>query len=1009
MIIKFARGNDFNGLFDYLLRHGKHGHLGAARIIATQGVYDERTAAAQMAFNAALAPDRARPVVHLIGRAEIGLSDEKNAQLARRMVQAAGLDGRPFVAIAHDDGHVHVAVCEIDDAGHAPPRVQWSETLSRAVTADEAKKLPRGSVKSRAWDSHLAWRLTKLAREVEVQWGLRQLSSVPEIAGTAEPRLDRWQEERRSRTGEVALQDRYYDQVRSALSLPAWKQRVDALAEYGLKIRIAKSGQRVRGLQVCSMSCARDFAAISAFGLGGMAKLDASADQPFLEFDAGNADKRINLNRPERTFDRVFSRLQVEFRHDLKEWHRSAGRRKAAFNRHKRDKAQISVQIAQLASSMEAYTTRGGLRAATSRLRGDLQAKAKSERDFALIEAGPARKRPVFVEFVKQRADKGDADAARVYQDIAGKVTETRRRRLVQMLSSLSESLSQIAQRATRIKTQIKSLAVPLRAAADALKAHASAIQAQEAQARRRRSAVLAHDLASRADVAGHRIQIDSAKIVHIEQWRATPAEQALIADHENRPIFERTAAQQAKEIQALRMHVITTGILKRSDDGFVIDPSLLPPKEAALFRWADQPEVQEMAQKVADAHRQIDADFAAQAATNAAQERTRSDAACVASSKIVADRRAMQFAHITAAHVFQVELYFAIRETERRREELEDRLARDREQAMRAEIERLATARKQAEAAAQELERNRQRREAELARERDRAHAVRADEKGMVTKNGMTGKADAMTAIRQQRTKLMEATMPGEGDTPATREYLLVWSSSLQALPAGLAITDKDLANIETAAILAGLCTGRSKTVIERIVMNRSPAGHSAKVTFALAMANNKVREALAIQAEKDDRNATKSALFSVVAANSTAEEFVSVWAQILDERPLDTTVQREDRNRSIDFEVARVLSKGGCSIRDVAEALVTCSPSVANLNRLGREAYAEDVLSDFAERLDLPRGWASSIPSIADRADQWSAPGDAVPVVDRDKLRPGPETTLARFQPPATRGPSL
>ncbi|MFN3817680.1 relaxase/mobilization nuclease domain-containing protein [Blastomonas sp.] len=847
MILKCERGNDFYGLFDYLLRHGQHGHRGDARIIATHGVYDERTAAAQMAYNAALSPDRTRPVVHLIGRAEIGLSDEKNAELARRMVRAAGLDGHPFVAIAHDDGHVHVAVCELDDFGNAPPRVLWSEAQGRAVTAAEAANLPRGSVKSRAWDSNLGSRLIKLAREVEREWGLRQLASTPKVGDAAEPCLERWQQERLNARGDVALQDRYFDQVRSALLLPTWQQRTDALAEHGLKIRIAKYGERerVRGLQVCSMSDARDFVKIAAFGLGGMPKLDATADQPFLQWEARKAGRPVNLNKPERTFDTGFSRLQTEFRYELKEWHRTAARRKAAFARHKREKGLIALQAAKLAESMEPYATPAGLKAASGRLRRELQARAKAELDFALITGGPARKRPVFIEFVQQRAAVGDTDAARVHRNLANKVTETRGRRLDRMRSMLAASLLEIKQSAAKMNAQIQSLAVPLRAAVDSLKVRAAALQAQHTQAMRKR---------------------------------------------------------------------------------------------------------------------------------RAAEERAWSDHARVEAGQTVSARQTTQVARIAACAVLHSELYATIREAERRRIEQEDQLARERRQASSAKAEAMAALlnRAQSDAIAREAERRRQLLEAELAHERDRAYRIEATR--IAAEAERNARAEASNSNRDRRNSLMAAAKPRDSDSQGTVEYLQAWSSSLRALPAGIAITDQHLSQIETKAVLALLRKGRGEEAVRQIVLGRSPAEHRAKITLASALDNSEVREALAVEADKIDRAQAKSALYAKTPKSEVAELFVDMWDEIFDERAVDPSLRPEDRNRSIDFEVANVLSKRGHSLLDVARALATHSPSVVNLRPPLRSGYAEDVLSDLAERTGLASGWASPI-SAVDRMDHRAA----------------------------------
>ena len=232
MIIKVVRGSYFGGVVDYITRRGRYAGQSDARVLEAPGLFDHRTFAAQLAYDAARDPRRSRPVVHLIARAEWTLSDAQYRELGDRMLKVAGLEGRAHIKVVHDEpddhednGHLHLVVCEVDDEGKVPARRLWDKVGRREVSADEARNLPKRSVESRAWDSQLAWKLTRLAREVEVEWGLRQLSSKRAVRKLDEPEIARAQQEQLARTGMAPLQDRFFHEVRSALALPTWDER----------------------------------------------------------------------------------------------------------------------------------------------------------------------------------------------------------------------------------------------------------------------------------------------------------------------------------------------------------------------------------------------------------------------------------------------------------------------------------------------------------------------------------------------------------------------------------------------------------------------------------------------------------------------------------------------------------------------------------------------------------------------------------------------------------------
>lgn len=873
MIIKVKRGSDFQGLFRYLLRHGQHGHRGEARIIAMAGVYDERTAAAQMAYNAALAPERAKPVVHLIARAETGISDERNVELAEWMIRDAGLAGRPYVAVAHDDGHLHVAACEIDDEGKAPDRILWSSALKKAVSPELASTLPPGSVRSRAWDSHISWRMSKLARQVEKRWDLRRLSSAPRTTATIEPRIERWQDDRLRHRGQVPLQDRYFDQVRRALTLPTWQQRVDALALHGLEIRVFNSGTNARGLRVCSMSNDRDFAKISDFGLGGMRKLDASADQTFVAFCAGRGSRPITLAKPEHTFDPVMRRVQVSFRHELKEWHRTAGRRRAAFDRYKRSQRAIGIEVSSLTASFADHMSSRGRKAAECKLKRELLSRARAELDFALREAGPARTKPSFADFVQREAELGNTDALRVRDQLAARVSETQRRRCAVMALVLSRSLTELKARAAQVHRHMLTGTESLKSARDSLLTQTKALQAEAAEIRARNARRRAHEIAE-------------------ERRRA-----------------------EAK----------------------------------------------------------------AKAAAAAQHDRLQSEKRRIDSSRSAGARFAAWFAQVAALMVWLTELKNADLESKRLKREQAERLARERERIAR---ERAEAENHQAGHAIPVIP-------AAIAEHRHQPLAngqSRCQSDADCAPVGRTPSQaaperprDPLAAVHAQRASLWAALVHDDDDSPATREYLYAWSAGLNAIPTDRAITRADLVAIETMVILELARGGRGIAVIEKIAISRSPTKEHARPIFLAAMDNQIVRDTLAEQGVKALRREAKIALYNRDPQTDVGEEFVTYWAEIIDELPIDLSLPPEDYFRAIDFDVAQVLVKRGHPISGVAEALAVHSPSVEAKDWQSRGEYLEDVLADLAERQGLVPGWAKAVIAAASTGDQSASPAVA------------------------------
>ena len=924
MIIKCSRGYDFAGLIDYLLRRGEHQDRGEARIIRMEGVYDERTAAAQMARNAALAPCRMRPVVHMMARAEVGLSDARNAELSCRMVDAAGLAGRPYMAVVHDDDHVHVVVCEMDDLGRPPPRIQFAQALGRPVTSDEAKAMPKGAVKSRAWDSHLPMRLAKLARQLEVEWGLRELPSRSVAIELQEPQLLHSQRQRLEARGEVALQDRYFDQVRSALVLPSWEMRIRALGQHGLNLRVVSSGERKRGLQLYSISNPRECVKISAFGFGGLAKLDASADQPFVEYQASHPRPPITLNKPEKTFDQGFQKLQVQFREEIKQWHRATARRKSAFKRYKAEKLAVGMQIEQLRLTLQPCAGASAARFAASGLRRDLVARAQAELSYALAEAGPARKKPVFAEFVKRRARLRDADAIRIWRDLQDKVTETRRLRIAKMIASLRRSLHGIRERAKTLHNELKAFTQPLSVATSSLKSHGLALRASEAEARRQSQQRQASDLAMRADQAGHRILVDPNRCVRIESWTVSATDKALLDDPSNLAIFERMAAKQTAEVDALKDLIRQPGLLRRTTKGnYALSMKAVEARCPASARWSRQAEVLSLASIVIAGLRQQQHD-------EARNEKALASNILLNQSHTTSAEATRVVSHLAAAESFRSQIEQILREDEERRA---DEQATQSARAARARL----------------LEQRTQ--EALEQRAREQSVAPQSADRHSASDPARRPLPDASVVQAEQRKRLLAATSQRPGDSPEVRQYLENWAARIHAFSADRPMGRNDLVAIENQALLGMVRQGLTATQIEPFLEERSPASALGMSTLADVQRNQAINDELARQRDQQDRARVLRDLGKLAPPSETGKEFVRLWQELLEENLVNPNASSEDRNRAIDHDVARMLIKRRCAAIEVAEAIMDCSPSLASKPPSDRKEYATELLSYFID----------------------------------------------------------
>lgn len=605
MIIKVVRGSYFGGVVDYVTRRGKYAGRDDARVLTSQGLFSYRTFAAQLAYDAARDPRRTRPVVHLIARAERSLTDAQYQELGDRMLKVAGLEGRAHIKVVHDEpddseegGHLHIVACEVDDQGKAPSRKFWDRVARQEVTAEEARILPKGTVTSRAWDSHLAWRLTRLARDVEAEWGLRQLSSKRAARKPDEPDISRAQQEHLARTGMTPLQDRLYHEVRTALALPTWDERAAALAVHALVLRPYEVKGRVRGLMVQSINNSKDAVKVSAFNLGGMAKLDASADMPFLvwhpEYRAA-----INLRKTEvEARDNHWRATQRQFRLQLQDWEAIHKRRDAAYRQHKRDRAAIIARFDKRLADEPQKAFHRQIRAD----RSDELAWIKANRDFALMEAGAKAPRPTFADFVAQRAAQGDAAAAEVHKDLLGKVSETRREALYQhkaRIAKLAEAARALRADAIRLREQLTRLTAGLRDRIEPARTQAARIKV--AALNRSRMTVMklarkarrpAEQLVERLDRAGHRIRVAHGQVT-IDRFKPDRQAQALMSDPAHLPIFQNAADTQNSTIALLRDAVGGSEALAVSNGRPEIDIAILKTDMHKHLRWQAEPEIQ--------------------------------------------------------------------------------------------------------------------------------------------------------------------------------------------------------------------------------------------------------------------------------------------------------------------------------------------------------------------------------------------------------------------------------
>lgn len=377
MIIKIVRGDNFKGLIDYITRAGQYADgEDEARILRLEGLKSLKTATAQLLKSASKAPRRTRRAVHILCRAERNLTDAELEETFRRSLKALGLTGRQYVSVVHDDGHGHLGACELDKDGKPPPRRLYSLSLKRDVTPQEALDLDPGDVVSRSWDSHACWRLSKVARELEVEFGLKQLRTgvTTDMEADAGERIavPDWQLKREGEIGLMPLAHDLGAEIKAALNLESWEDRAEALEMYGLGLR-AYEGPNARreGIQIHALADPTHFCNGSSlgknYGLGALNKRSSVLLKEWLaERPAGEpprAPARASRQPSKTAAERAHLRLAYDVYRD------EHAERRAAWSELRREERRCHR----------------GRRDAVKTLRSDLHGQGLSKRAVSLI------------------------------------------------------------------------------------------------------------------------------------------------------------------------------------------------------------------------------------------------------------------------------------------------------------------------------------------------------------------------------------------------------------------------------------------------------------------------------------------------------------------------------------------------------------------------------------------------------------------------------------------------
>jgi hypothetical protein len=256
-------------------------------------------------------------------------------KIVERQQRALGLIGHPFVVVQHQDtdhDHVHVFWSTISPkTGKTPPKMWFlrkgcaTENIGpQALTADQVKRIPEAHRARRTFDFRALARMQDICRQVEREFGLRQLDTPQQAKAKRLQAIEKQsspeQEWRSERTGSVPLIVRAAE-IRRALNSDSWQARSDGLMAIGLglspAIRDTKKGPQLRGLTIFDLkdhgnrTAASDFdTSQQNFGLGALEKRTQGGTP---SFQAWWADREITWHPGCNTPSDSRSELKQEF------------------------------------------------------------------------------------------------------------------------------------------------------------------------------------------------------------------------------------------------------------------------------------------------------------------------------------------------------------------------------------------------------------------------------------------------------------------------------------------------------------------------------------------------------------------------------------------------------------------------------------------------------------------------------------------------------------------------
>ena len=406
MIIKAKRGNSAEGLLVYQRRlKGTPAEQAGVRLFDKNGIHTVENAAAVL-DRLAVRSQRKSPIVHLIIRAERGLSDPEWRTALTAALEEAGLQANAWIAFLHDNDdddpgdHMHIAAVAADRDGKPPPRFLRSASLDRRVTSNQAKDLPKGDVRSRAWDSQLRRRLMSIARGLEDELGLRPLAR--DRAAQMEPvrvkaKVSQGARDRERRTGRPALAD-LIDTLatQAALEMPDYSMRSAALAKLDLEIRPSfRANGDLSGLRLYRSSDPSLHCAASALGARySLKRLDERSSLTFMEwYRADRPTPAVGPTRTDPNNDLLRARYDEYARDVAAQRHRLVQERVAVAAWQKRKRAE-ALKRRKAAVPIARTRSERILRATASRI---------CREQYAQIDADAQRQREALGTLVPHR------------------------------------------------------------------------------------------------------------------------------------------------------------------------------------------------------------------------------------------------------------------------------------------------------------------------------------------------------------------------------------------------------------------------------------------------------------------------------------------------------------------------------------------------------------------------------------------------------------------------------